>query len=199
MAKVDTEQQETQLQELERESNGEPETALAILAPAEIAAQMPPVGFDDFDAGVLADLDAEIDKTLKQISVTEFKGARAFIGQDLTLLDAFPFQMQEDDKQRVGQKITVEKVMLVVADVDGVVHNVMQNANPSRERYIQLYQRIKARNVATGQNVTFSLTHVTFQEVGRAIAGNKPIILAFTHQTQRLWGRAVDNVTALTA
>ena len=144
-------------------------------------------GFENTNNEVLAGIAAEIADTLKQISVTEFKGAKTFLDQPLTLLDAFPFVMTEESQQEKGVMINVNKVMYSVADESGEVHNVMQNLNASRERFIKLYAQVKAANIVARSNKQLSLTNVVFREVGNARFGNKPIILSFTADSREAW------------
>jgi len=147
-------------------------------------------GFDGFDSELLAELSADIEDTLKQISVTDFKGAKAFLDQPLTLLDAFPFDMPEESSQTKGEMITVPKIMYSVVDGAGEVHNVMQNLNSSRQRFITLYAKVKTANKLSKQNKTLTLTNVIFTEVGAPKRGNRAIVLKITPDTKILTGDA---------
>lgn len=149
-------------------------------------------GVDDgFEIGLqnvaLVEALGHIDDLLKQASVTEFTGARILLNKRVSLLDSFPFEMLEESKETPGTQIRVPKVMLVVSDEAGLIHHVMQNANPSRERYIAVYEAAKAANVAAGTHKALRLTNMEFREVGSPKFGNKPIILGFTPETQQIW------------
>ena len=175
---------ETQEIEQEQEQDENQETGLV---KAGISNLQNVAGFDGFDNDLLAELSGEISDTLKALSVTDFKGAKGFLGKNVALLDAFPFTMTEKDKQNVGQTLDVEKIMYVIADEHGEVHNVMQNLNAGRQRFITLYAKIKAANAVARSNRKLTLTNMTFTEVGQPQFGNKPIILGFTKDTQQVW------------
>lgn len=168
------------------------DTAITALVPTSPTALKTADGYGAFSDAEAAAIANNIDSLLKAMSVTEFKGAKGFLNVPLNLLDAFPFQMQEDSQQYPGQKVTVDKVMLEVADLaTGEVHFVMQNANPSRERYISLYAEVQRLNATTGNNKRLTLTNVEFMEVGNLNKGNRPIVLQFTPDTQRIWSNVV--------
>lgn len=158
------------------------------LVRSDSAAVAASAGFENIGDALLNEIAAGIDDTLKQISVTEFKGAKGFIGKRLSLLDAFNFTMTEESKQEKGKMIDVPKVMYVVADQDtGEVSHVMQNLNASRERFIKLYAQVKLANATARTNKQLTLTNVEFREVGTARFGNMPVVLMFTQETQQVW------------
>lgn len=173
-------------QEVETELPGA-DNALVVAGPTSLSSVE---GFGAYDNEVLARIQSDIDATLKAIAVTEFKGATPFLGVNLALLDAFPFDMTEPSKEKIGETITVPKIMYTVADDDGVVSNVMQNLNSSRQRFITLYAGIKAGNAAARANKTLTITNVVFREMGKGQFGNKAIILTMTQDSQTLWGNA---------
>jgi hypothetical protein len=155
-------------------------------------------GFENIGDALLNEIAAGIEDTLKQISVTEFKGARGFVGKTLSLLDAFNFTMTEESQQEKGKMVDISKVMYVVADQEsGEVSHVMQNLNASRERFIKLYAQVKLANATARTNKQLTLTNVEFREVGQARFGNKPIVLLFTPDTQQVWSDG--NAAALSA
>lgn len=179
--------QDAATDQIDAENTEAQEQALAVVGSTAMAAGFEGMGFEN---EILAGLQSQIEETLKQISVTEFTGARVLLNQNVTLLDAFPFVMTEESRQVKGETVEVNKVMFTVANADGEILNVMQNDNPGRRRFITLYAKIKAANAASGQNKQLSLTNVSFVEMGKEKFGNKPIILSFTPDTQQVWGDA---------
>lgn len=164
------------------------DVANVALTPVTSTQLMEAGGFEGIANDLVASIASDINETLKQLSVTEFKGGRALLDKGpLTLLDAFPFTMTEQDKQNAGQTVDVRKVILTVADQHGEITNVMQNASASRERFITLYAQVRAANAKAGTKKQLSLTNVHFAEVGQAKFGNKAVVLQFTPETRSIW------------
>lgn len=128
----------------------------------------------------------EFDDLLKQVAVTEFTGARVFLDRKVTLLDVFRFVMQERDKVDLNKTVDVPKIMFQIADEGGEIHHVMQNAIASRDRFLKLYDQLKAANTAAGTSKKLTMTNMQFTEVGKPVAGNRCIVLQPTPDSRPL-------------
>lgn len=136
---------------------------------------------DGFDQQFLAELNADIESTLKQLSVDKLTAAGLLKGQKLTLNDAFTYEMTIDGESQL-------KVVFVVSDAKGQIYFVAQNPNSNRDRFVTLYDKVRTANAAQGANKALSLTNVSFVELEKGgKAGNKPIVLSFSPETKQVW------------
>lgn len=152
------------------------ETALAV---SESRAVSQPQA-ELFDASLLSELNADIDAGIKAASVDQFTSPTSLIGVNLNLIDAFPYEMTVNGESEM-------RVMFVL-DREGEVIYVPQNPNSSRDRFVDIYNKVRQANSVSGENRQLTITNVVFNQLEKGgRSGNKPIMLQFTKDTDKIW------------
>lgn len=160
------------------------EQGLVPVTPTPLALQ-DSAGALGVDAGLMAELEGEINTLLKSVSVGEFTSPTSILGRNLTLTDAFPYEITVTEN---GQRIPKPLIIQVVTDDEGKVMFVAQARNSVRDRFIEIYSKIEQRNALSGRKDRVAFTNVSFQELRnlKPIAGNYPIGLQFTPATKMI-------------
>jgi hypothetical protein len=134
-----------------------------------------------FDASLLSELNADIDAGIKAASVDQFTSPTSLIGENLNLVDAFPYEMTV-----AGE--TEMRVMFVLDRGNGELLYVPQNPNSSRDRFVDIYNKVRQANSVSGENRQLTITNVVFNQLEKGgRSGNKPIMLQFTKDTDKIW------------
>lgn len=130
-----------------------------------------------------AQLDAELETQLRQLSVTEFVSPTSLLDSDkplamskpFNLIDCFEFEIQEKDELK-----TIVIYLCDFGEKDGL-KTVAQSLSSQRERWLNTF---KTARVA---KIQLTLTNVRFRRLDKGgKAGNKPIIIEITKQSQVL-------------
>jgi hypothetical protein len=129
-------------------------------------------------AEFLAELSAEIQADLEMLSIDQLTSATLLLGRPLALLDAFVMQFSFKDTREGDDG---QRVVLKVADVNGIVYHVVQSPIGSRLTVVNIFN-----NCRRAQR-RLTLTNMIFKEVGVGKFNNKPIILSMTSDTRQLW------------
>jgi hypothetical protein len=129
---------------------------------------------------VKAQLDAELEKNLRQLSVTEFISPSAVLDSAnpgassavFDLLDCFEFEIVDDGE--------VKEIAMYVCDFGGEVgvKMIAQSMSTQRERWLNTF---KSARVA---KIQLTLTQVRFRRLEKGgKAGNKPIVIELTRES----------------
>ena len=167
----------TEAQATEQVTEQTTETGLAVRETQAIAEAQP-----NAEIGLmLAELQADIESTIKELSVDKLTAAGTLLNKIVTLNDAFSFDMTIDGE-------TETKVLYVVSDNENT-YFVAQNPNANRLKFVTLFDKVRTASAASGNNKQLALTNVRFEtlEHSKGKAGNKPIALMFTKDTKQVW------------
>lgn len=162
-------------------NNDNTNTALATRGD-ETATALATNGTAQFDL-VKAQLDAELEKNLRQLSVTEFVSPTSILDSDkplavskpFDLLDCFEFELQDKDELK-----TVVIYLCDFGEKDGV-KTIAQSLSTQRERWINTFSSAR---VAKTQ---LTLTQIRFRRLNKGgKANNFPIVIELTKDSQVL-------------
>lgn len=128
---------------------------------------------------VKAQLDAELEKNLRQLSVTEFISPTSLLDSaeplassaPFSLLDCFDFEFQDKDE--------IKALVIYLCDFgDEGIKTVAQTMSNQRERWINAF------NSARVAKIQITLTNVRFRRLAKGgRAGNFPIIIELTKES----------------
>lgn len=177
-------QQETVNEQQETEQQ---ETSLAVRDSQEIETRQDS-GFSqglDF-AQALAELDTEIQQSLKAISVDKLTSRTSLLGKLLTLNDCFVMDFN------FGRGLE-SNIVYVVTDESGELYFTNQTVSEHCVKYVKPFDKLRELNSLAKvvnpehKDKQLALTNVRFTELTRGgVGNNKPIILEFTKNTKQV-------------
>lgn len=132
----------------------------------------------ELPAEFLAGLSAEIEAGLKALSIEELTASKTLLNKNLHLVDCYTntFNFNDATERFGGLRVVFE-----LADDAGIVYTVAKSPTGSNLKFADIF------NAARKAQKKMIIPNVSFQEKGKPKAGNMPVVLCLSQNSQPIF------------